>query len=56
MNRVFRDDWEASFDKNMNRGMRAGIAIWLAFLILNLIFWGVAIWGVIEVVQWLTSK
>lgn len=32
------------------------IAVWIGILVANLVFWGVAIWAVIELVQWLTTK
>lgn len=28
--------------------------MWFAILVVNAIFWGVAIWGIIELVTWIT--
>lgn len=35
---------------------KAFIAFWGTALIVNLVIWGILIWGFIELVQWLTSK
>lgn len=48
----FFDDWEKNFDK-MERGIRWGFIL---ILIANFIVWGVFIWAIIELVQWVTSK
>lgn len=34
----------------------AAIIAWLISVLLVLAFWGVITWGVIELVQWVTSK
>lgn len=34
----------------------AFIAVWLLGLLLSLAFWGVVVWGIIELVSWLVTK
>lgn len=34
----------------------AMLAVWGFGVLVALAFWGVVIWGIVEVVQWLTSK
>lgn len=35
---------------------RAFVMVWVAALVANLVIWGVAVWAIIELVQWATSK
>lgn len=50
------DNWERDFDKSFKRTRSGIIAVWLGVLVGNLILWGVVIWAIIELVQWVTSK
>lgn len=52
----FFDEWERDFDRTAKRTMRGMIVVWLGILIANLVIWGVVIWAIIELVQWVTSK
>lgn len=52
----FFDKWENNFDRTTKRTMRGIIAMWAVGLILSLVFWGVVIWGIIELVQWVQTK
>lgn len=37
-------------------GIGAVVAVWIGGILVTLAFWGVVIWGIIELVQWVTSK
>ena len=52
----FFDKWESDFDRTAKRTMRGIIAVWAVGIILSLVFWGVVIWGIIELVQWVTAQ
>lgn len=52
----FFDKWESDFDKNFNRVAKFGVAAWLVGILLTLAFWGVVVWGIIELVQWVTAQ
>jgi hypothetical protein len=41
---------------NTDKGLGVVIAIWVVVILANLAFWGVVIWGIIELVQWVTTK
>lgn len=51
---TFFDDWESNFDKNFKRTTRGIAAAWAIGLLINLVFWGVVIWAIIELVQHFT--
>lgn len=53
---VFFDAWEKDFDKSFNRTFGAMVAIWVAIAIANLIVWGVVIWAIVQLVQWVQTK
>lgn len=55
-NNHFRDPWEDDFDRNFNRFFKWGVGVWVGVLLANLIIWGVAIWALIELVQWVKTK
>ena len=55
-NRRFHDAWEDDFDRKFNRAFKWGVGVWVGVLIANLIIWGVVIWAIVELVQWVTSK
>ncbi len=55
-NRRFLDQWEDDFDKTARRSVKAFVAVWAAILIANLVIWGVIIWAIIELVQWVKTK
>jgi hypothetical protein len=59
----FFDKWEGEkmfdddkFDRNFDRGFKAMIGVWALILVGNLVFWGVAIWAIIQLVQWVQTK
>lgn len=52
----FFDAWERDFDKTFKRTARGIIAVWAAVLVANLIIWGVVIWAIIQLVQWVQTK
>lgn len=52
----FFDSWERDFDRTAKRGMKAFIAVWVGILIANLIIWGVVIWAIVQLVQWVQTK
>lgn len=52
----FFDKWEKDFDRTAKRTMRGIVAVWAAGIILSLVFLGVVIWGIIELVQWVTAQ
>lgn len=52
----FFDDWERDFDKSAKRMFRWGVGVWVGVLLANLVIWGVVIWAIIQLVQWVTSK
>lgn len=54
-NDFFFDKWETDFDKNFKRATKGIVAVWVAGIIGSLIFWGVVIWAIIELVQHFTS-
>lgn len=37
-------------------GIAVVIAIWVGMILVELAFLGVVVWGIIELVQWVTSK
>lgn len=53
---TFHDTWERDFDRTAKRTMRGMIVVWLGILIANLVIWGVVIWAIIELVQWVTAQ
>lgn len=55
-NDFFFDKWEQDFNKTAKRTFRFGIAAWLGLLAINIVFWAVVIWAVIQLVQWVTAK
>lgn len=55
-NNRFRDPWEDDFDRSVGRMFKWGVGAWVAVLLANLVIWGVVIWAIIELVQWITSK
>lgn len=52
----FNDNWEKNFDKNFKRAGSAFAIFWVISAIVSLAFTGVLIWGLIELVQWVTTK
>ena len=50
------DSWERDFDKSFKRTRNGIIAVWLGVLVGNLILWGVVIWAIIQLVQWVQTK
>ena len=52
----FFDKWENDFDRTAKRTMRGILAVWVLSIIGCLIFWGVVIWGIIELVQWVKAQ
>lgn len=52
----FFDTWERDFNKNFNRAAKASIVVWLGILVANLVIWGVVIWAIIQLVQWVTAQ
>lgn len=43
-------------NKNDDRTVAAIVIIWLFGLLLSLAFWGVVIWGIVELISWLVTK
>ena len=52
----FFDSWERDFDKSFRRTRNGIIAVWLGVLVANLVIWGVVIWAIIQLVQWVQTK
>jgi hypothetical protein len=52
----FFDSWERDFDKTFKRTTRGIIAVWVGVLLANLVIWGVIIWAIIQLVQWVQTK
>jgi len=39
-----------------DKGLGVVIAFWVVGVLLNLAFWGVVVWAVIKLVEWVTSQ
>lgn len=53
---AFHDKWEDDFDRTVKRGFKTFLAFWLLMLVANLVILGVAIWAIVQLVQWVQTK
>jgi hypothetical protein len=51
----FEDAWEGNFDKNVKRGLKAIVGMWIVGALISLAFLGLVAWGIIEAILYLKS-
>ena len=49
-------DNDDDFDRIFNKGLKWGIGVWVAVLLVNVAIWGVVIWAIIKLVNHFTGS